>query len=136
MYQNKPEVLINYFEQMDIDAIETYLPDSITYQDFSKDEFIKRLKSVFKQFKKSDDTCLIAISGKCSGGCYKNHTGFCMVGNNSGNFITLIIYEQDGILKDLKECSNFKQDSVLCKLNKQYFIDDMTGWIIAGNSRD
>lgn len=133
---NIPEELKTYFEQMDIDAIKAFLPDDNTYQDFSKGEFITRLKTVFKQFKKSGDTYLIAVSGKCSGNCYKNLSGFCFVGNISGNFITLIIYEQGGILKDVKECANFKQESVLSKLNKQFFIDDMTGWIIAGNSRD
>lgn len=133
---NKTDVLKGYFEQMNIDAIEAYLPDCITYQDFSKEEFTSRLKGVFNHFKESGDTCLIAVSGKCNGGCYKNHVGFCLVGNKSGNFTTLIIHEQDGILKDIKECANFKQGTVLCKLNIQFFIDDMTGWIIAGNARD
>lgn len=132
---NKTNVLKSYFEQMDIEAIEAFLPDGITYQDLSKDEFINRLKTVFKQFKKRGDTYLIPILGKCNG-CYKNHSGFILAGNKSGNFITLIIYEQDGVIKDVKECANFKVETVLCKLNKQFFIDDMTGWIIAGNSRD
>lgn len=133
---NKTEALKNYFEQMDINAIEAFLPDDTTYQDYSKGEFINRLREIFNQFKEGGDTCLIAVSGKCSGGCYKNHKGFCLVGNQSANFIMLIICEQNGILKDVKECANFKQETVLCKLNEQLFIDDMTGWIIAGNSRD
>lgn len=130
---NKTKELKTYFEQMDIDAIKAFLPDGITYQDFSKVEFINRLKTVFKKFKKHGDTYLIPILGKCNG-CYKNHSGFILAGNKSSNFITLIIYEQDGVIKDVKECANFKQETVLCKLNKQFFIDDMTGWIIAASN--
>jgi hypothetical protein len=125
---NKTKELKTYFEQMDIEAIEAFLPDGITYQDFSKVEFINRLKGVFNKFKESGDTCLIALLGKCSGNCYPSKHGFCLVGNKSKNYMTLIIREQNGILEDVKECGNFLKDKKT-RLKEMFCIDEKTGFV-------
>lgn len=103
------EGLINAISVMDSTALELILDDEVSYQDTTKIIFLERLNEIFNQFKETDTT-LIAYEGKCfSDECpNKNTSGISFVGNNSGNYLNLIIEQNDnGCIKDIYNCHQF-----------------------------
>ena len=57
--------LIHYISQMDIDMIDAILPDTMTYNDVSKKQFIIALNLLFNEFESYGDTHLIEFRGAC-----------------------------------------------------------------------
>ena len=119
--------LIHYISQMDIDMIDAILPDTITYNDVSKKQFIIALDLLFNEFKSYGDTRLIQFRGVCQI-CKKGYPGFTYIGNHSKNFINIIIelpkrpYGNIDIA-DIYDCSSFKNNIGVLNLNKQLKIN-------------
>ncbi len=117
------EQAIRYFiEKMDIEMIDDILSNKNTYQDFKKHIFIKKLSDLFETFKSSGDTFLITVVGKCNT-CFKGKEGYTFIGNNSRNYVSILIDVQQGLVKDMFECSDFIELCNSIKLNKKLYID-------------
>lgn len=119
--------LIHYISQMDVDMIDAILPDSMTYNDVSKKDFIAALGILFNEFKSYGDSHLIQFRGTCKI-CKKDYPGFTYIGNHSKNFINIIIefpkrpYGNIDIT-DIYDCASFKNNLGILNLNKQLKIN-------------
>jgi hypothetical protein len=111
---------------MDTDMLYFVLNNDITYQDMPRNEFILKLERAIEKFKAKGDTFLNAIEGRC-GQCSKEKTGFLFVGNNSKMYMNLLFDLENGEIKDLYECSNFKTNYDRSNFTKRLWIDNIFG---------
>ena len=119
--------LIHYISQMDIDMIESILPDTLTYNDVPKKQFIIALDKLFNEFKNFGDAYLIQFRGACQS-CRKGYPGYTYIGNHSKNYINIIIEfpkkKYDNIdISDIYDCNFFKNNAGVLNINKQLKID-------------
>lgn len=85
------------------------LEDNLTYQDFEKSLFIHKLGNAFDKFIYAGDTFLQCYKGYCSSEiCNYRFNGYSFIGNNSNNYLDMILKIKDGIVEDMYECSVFK----------------------------
>jgi len=104
--------LVYAISKMDINALELILEDNVSYHETTKTVFLQKLGEVFQDFKKQDNH-LIPYEGKCnSNECpNKNKSGVAFVGNNSGNYINLIIeINENDRINDIYDCYGFCTD--------------------------
>ena len=103
--------ILKYFCEMNVEMLELVLDDSKTYQDVSKDLFLKKLDSLFDGFKDRNNSSLISFPGSCSaGGCNKGCSGFGFVGNQS-NCHTAFIFDGDETqVNDIYICKSFESE--------------------------
>lgn len=116
------EALIHFIQTMDIEMINAYLDDDLTYQDFEKYVFISKLQIAFDKFRNCGDMKLFTYAGKCNS-CNKGCKGFSFVGNISNNYMDVVIESTDGKIKDLYECADFKNDTAVFTKNKRIYIN-------------
>ncbi len=119
---DQKDAIRHFIEQMDIEMIDQILDDGTTYQDFEKHQFISKLQLTFDQFMELGDTSLISCAGVCDD-CDKGQPGYTFVGNNSGNYMSIIFETENGEVQDLYECLDFKNKRNVLKLNERVFID-------------
>lgn len=107
---SKKTLIIKAFTEMNISLLEVLLDDNSTYQKASKETFLEKMNVVFEQFKQSDDTSLLPISGICNGKSCNNKgcSGFSFIGNHSNSHIDLVFDETKDDFKDIYKCSTFK----------------------------
>ena len=117
------ETIRHSIENMDIQSLNNTLSADITYQDYPKQEFLKKLSVVFKTFRKFGNTSLSSYSGSCSS-CNTNSRGYVFVGNHSSHYMTLLIELEKGEISDLMECSKFITDHKLLNLKDRIKIED------------
>ena len=117
------ETIRHSIENMDIQSLNNTLSADITYQDYPKKEFLKKLSVVFKAFRKFGNTSLISYSGSC-GSCNTNSRGYVFVGNHSSHYMTLLIEMEKGEISDLMECSKFIADHKLLNPKDRIKIED------------
>jgi len=120
---NQIEAIQHFIQNMDIEMIDAFLDNDLTYQDFKKKVFINKLSKSFEEFKNTGDTMLVSYIGSCNV-CDKTKTGYTFIGNNSNNYMSIIFDTADGKIKDLYECSDFKNKKENLVLNKRIFISN------------
>ena len=103
--------ILKYFCEMNVDMLELVLDDSKTYQNVSKDLFLKNLDKLFTRFKERKDTSLVTFPGICSADiCNKGCTGFGFVGNHS-KCHTAFIFDGDQMqVNDIYICNSFESE--------------------------
>jgi hypothetical protein len=102
--------------------IDHILDNEITYQDFRKPFFISKLQIAFETFKINGDSELISKPGRCNN-CNVCDSGFSFIGDNTGNFIDLIIKTENGKILDLFECVEFLNVDELIEKKQRIYID-------------
>ena len=103
--------LLKYFCEMNVDMLELVLDDSKTYQDVSKDLFLKNLDKLFTRFKEKKDSYLLAFPGVCSAKiCNKGCTGFGFVGNHSKCHTAFIFEGDETQVNDIYICNSFESE--------------------------
>ena len=110
LFNRKKETIVKAITEMDIEYLERILDDKITYQEASKDVFLSKIRELFEEIKKSDDS-LIINEGKCDSDQCSNYEkcGMMFYGNNTGKYFNLIIEEDDNKkVHDLYYCHAFK----------------------------
>ena len=122
--ETQAEALIHFFKRMDIEMIDDILDNDITYQDFRKPFFISKLQIAFETFKIKGDTELISEPGRCNN-CNVCDSGFSFIGNNTGNFIDLIIQSENGKIVDLFECVEFLNTDEIITKKERIHIDQL-----------
>jgi len=120
------QTVVRFIQQLDIEMVDSLLDDTLEYQDMRKDIFINKLGHAFNEFIESGDTYLNSTKGFCDSViCNYECKGLSFVGNNSGNFIDLIIEIEDGKVIDIYECTYFKSKENNVAKNKRIEIDKM-----------
>ena len=114
-----------FFERMDIEMIDAFLSDELTYQDVDKKTFIYELSAVFDRFIESGDSYLIPFEGACNS-CIKGKFGYTFVGNESFNYISIIFDIKDDKIVDLYDCTKFKIRIGDLELNQKFSINFFT----------
>ena len=110
VFNRKKETIVKAITAMDMVSLNLILDESLTYQDATKEMFLTKLKDIFDEFKKCNDT-LQSHSGKCGSKDCSNHNknGMLFCGRNSGKHFNLIIEEDENDnIKDLYYCNVFK----------------------------
>ena len=120
---NQIEAIQHFIKNMDIEMIDAFLDNDLTYQDFKKNIFINKLSKSFEVFKIDGDTTLSSYIGACNV-CDKTKTGYTFIGNKTHNYMSIIFDTADGKIKDLYECSDYKNKKNGLILNKRIFIND------------
>lgn len=120
---NQVEAIVHFIKEMDIEMIDAFLDDRITYQNMKKYLFVSKLQSAFKEFQSSGDVKLASHPGNCNG-CNKACSGFSFLGNHSRNYMDLVVVSEGGRIKDLYECANFKISGRALKKKERIMIDD------------
>lgn len=120
---NQTKAIQHFIEKMDIEMVNSILDSDKTYQNFEKYLFISKLQQAFESFSKNGDTHLIAVEGTCNY-CDKSKTGFTFIGNNSNNYMSIILDTIDDKIKDLYECGDFKNQETRINLKERIYIDN------------
>jgi hypothetical protein len=123
--KNQALAIKYFFERMDIEMIDAFLSDELTYQDVDKKTFIFELSTVFDRFIDSGDSYLIAFEGACNS-CIKGKFGYTFVGNKSSNYISIIFDIKDHKIIDLYDCTDFKIRIGNLELNQKFSINFFT----------
>ena len=106
--RTQADAVLYFIQAMDAEMVDTLLDPARTYQDFSKDVFIKKLSDTFGRFKGHGDSYLDRYPGFCNGAtCERGCTGFRLVGNVSCNYLDVIIKVKDGVVEDIYDCARF-----------------------------
>jgi hypothetical protein len=106
--KTQADAVVYFIQRLDIDMINDILDDNRTYQDMKKNIFIHKLGICFDEFTAAGDTFLHYYGGHCrSKTCNFNCSGFSFVGNNSKNYLDLIIDTKEGVIQDIYECGEF-----------------------------
>ena len=105
----KKDTIIHYFSKMDIDMLELLLEDNKTYQEASKETFLKKLNSkVFNEFKENGDIQLEIHNGFCNNeNCNKGCKGVLFLSPITKNHSAFIFEGDETQVKDIYYCSDF-----------------------------
>lgn len=114
------DALREYFSRMDIGMLELILDDQNTYNDMHKDVFLQKLSDIFEKFREAGDTRLNIYSGECAN-CFKSCKGYSFCGNNSGNYLDLLVKQDNGDVSDIHFCSELVNYREIEK-NKRYIL--------------
>lgn len=117
------DAIKHFIEKMDIEMIDAFLDDDITYQDMEKYLFISKLQLAFISFASFGDTYLLSVEGMCNN-CDKTKSGFTFIGNNSHNYMSIIFDTKDNKIADLYECSDFKNKQGKVLRRRRIYIDN------------
>lgn len=98
------DALREYFSRMDIEMLDLILDEKNTYNDLKKSLFLEKLNHIFEEFRKSGDTRLELHHGECSN-CFRHCRGYTLLGNNSSNYLDLLVKQENGEIKDIFYCS-------------------------------
>jgi len=120
---NQTQAIQHFIEKMDIEMVDAFLDNDKTYQDLEKYLFISKLQKVFETFTDLGDTHLLTVEGRFNS-CDKTKTGFTFIGNNSKNYMSIILDTADNKIKDLYECSDFKNKQTNLNLKERIYIDN------------
>jgi hypothetical protein len=122
--RTQADAVIHYIKYLDIDMIDTLLDGKYTYQDFSKNIFIQKLGIAFDEFIHAGDFDLEVSNGFCSQFiCNNQCSGFRFSSKKSGLYFDLIIDIENGVIKDIYECSSFLCLSADLNATKRVIID-------------
>lgn len=113
------DAVLYFMQRMDEDMLKLILEDCYTYQDLDKRTFLKKLTNVFDAFEEEGNTFLNIYEGKCNfAACSNNNCkGFSFVGNQSNDYMDLIIEIREDKVFDIYECYDFinENDTILKK---------------------
>ncbi|MEJ7823722.1 MAG: hypothetical protein WKF85_15475 [Chitinophagaceae bacterium] len=116
------EAILHFIKTMDIEMINNFLDDNLTYQEFEKYMFISKLQNAFEQFRNFGDTKFITHAGECNT-CNKGCKGISFIGNTTNNYMDIIVESAEGRIKDLYECADFKNENTTLTKNKRIYIN-------------
>ena len=122
--KSQSDAVIHFINNLDIDMIDTLLDEKNTYQDFKKKIFIQKLGVAFDEFINAGDTQLMINNGFCSQFiCNNQCSGYRFSSKESGLYFDLIIDIENGVVKDIYECSSFMCLSADWNATKRVLID-------------
>lgn len=118
------DAVIYFIKNLDVVMIDALLDEKNTYQDFKKNQFIQKLGVAFDEFINAGDTQLMVSNGFCSQfTCNNQCSGYRFSSNESGLYFDLIIDIENGVVKDIYECSSFLCLAANWNAKKRVLID-------------
>jgi len=119
------EGIIKCFTSMDIEKLRLHLKDEYSYEETTKEVFLREIEKIFRRFKNAGDTELIIYKGKCGGKTCPNcgKKGYRFVGNHTKNYLDLLFETEGDDITDINSCALFKTDEKIKKLNYPHEID-------------
>jgi len=124
--KNQSDAVLYFLQQLDIEMIDSILDPNRTYQNLEKHLFIQKLGVALDKFIQSGDTYLNRHQGHCnSKTCNYKGKGFSFIGNNSGNYINLIIEIKEGIVLNIYECYIFNCLTKIASKNDRIEIEKL-----------
>lgn len=119
--ENKKDLIIKAFEQMDANMLDVLLNDDQPYQDVSKELFVVELKKYFWEMKSINYSVFDykAYKGVCQN-CSKGKTGYSFVNSEGHSFMSMVFEESEDDFTDIYKCGSF------CTENKE-IEEEMTG---------
>ena len=118
--KTQSDAVIHFIKNLDIDMIDALLDEKFTYQDLSKKVFIQKFGIAFDEFINAGDRKLDVYNGFCNEFVCN---GFRFSSKESGLYFDLIIDVENGIVKDIYECSSFLCLSAELNVKKRVLID-------------
>lgn len=116
------QTILLAFSQMNVDKLRLHLKDEYSYEDTTKEIFLREIEKILRRHKNACDTELIIYQGKCVGkncpNCGKK--GYRFVGNHSKNYLDLIFETESEQITDIYWCGIFKPDKNIKKLKYKY----------------
>lgn len=108
--QNKKDLIIESFQNMDINMLEVLLDDDRTYQNATKDVFIAKLEAAFSEFKIQGDQYLHLYPGRCNSESCANKgcTGYSFIGDQSKSCVDFVFEESIDDVIDIACCNEFQ----------------------------
>ena len=103
------DAIVYFIETMNYNRLDQYLVNN-KYGDRYSSELIILLIGVFCRFKKVGEDRLFKYHGICND---SKREGFRFVGENTGNYIDLVITTENGIVSDIIDCNNFTTVSMI-----------------------
>jgi hypothetical protein len=95
------QTILNAFSFMDISILRNQLKEEYSYEDTSKEIFLKEIDKIFRRHKKSEGIKLFIYEGKCTDITFPGYgkRGYRFIGNCSRNYFDLIFdTENDDII--------------------------------------
>lgn len=107
------QTILNAFSSIDIEKLHLHLKDGYTYQETTKEIFLKKLESIFEAHRNSGDTELLLYPGVCAGKTCDNcgKKGYRFVGNHSKNYTDFIFEVNGDDITDIYSCAEFKSET-------------------------
>ena len=103
--------VLDCFTTMDIYGLHLLMKDEYSYNNCSKEVFLRALEEVFTSLSVDNDQ-LIVKNGRC-GSCECNNSGsmgYSFIGNHEKNYLNLIFNVVDHDIKDIFACGEFQTD--------------------------
>jgi len=117
------DALLYFFGKMDIDMISTLLDDKLTYQDYSKSQFVTKLDDLMFTLYQKGDFQLYIERGECYG-CNCGRSGFTFIGNRTRSFIDLVFeVDAESNVTDIYECEEFFNKRSKHKKKNRVFLE-------------
>lgn len=117
------DAVVHFFTEMDVEMVATLLDDKLTYQDYSKSLFVRKLGDLFFEFSQLGDVKLLVEKGECYG-CSCGVSGYTFVGNNSHGYIDFVfVADKEGRISDIYECGEFFNKRAKVKKGNRLFLD-------------
>jgi len=121
------DAVIYFIQQMDTEMLSDILDCNYSYENMSKDKFLRLLDVAFNKLKDEGNTHLLSKEGRCNGkNCNYLCNGYSFVGNFTDSHIDLLIEQEEGKVKDIHECAIFKCNDGLYQKGTLITLDD---WI-------
>ena len=117
------DAVVHFFTKMDVEMVSTLLDDTLTYQEYTKSLFIRKLGDLFFEFYQLGDSTLLVEKGECYG-CTCGVSGYTFVGNASHAYIDIVFAaDSEGQITDIYECGEFFNKRAKIKKGNRLFID-------------
>lgn len=116
MTSNKQH-LIKAIKEMNIDAIDFILEDHNSYFDAPKELFIAALSKKFAQLKSEGVFEFDKVTEGTCESCFRGCPGYSFLTKND-DYLDLLIEEDNGIISDLTQCTEFKNETEVKKENR------------------
>lgn len=121
--QTNADAVFYFLERLDSNMLNLILDENLTYQDYDKKVFVKKLSYAFDELLSRGNTYLNRFEGNCTSNvCTNIHCqGFSFVGNSSQDYMDLILEIKNNKVTDIFECSTFiNSDTAILKKEKIY----------------
>lgn len=124
----KPHVddVVEAISLMDVHWLEYLLDENLTYSDFPKWVFIKKLKSIFDYFKEIGDTHLNYYPGESRMTqhivSYAPLYGYRFVGNELKNYLDLVFETERDYVWNIVDCEDLRSPGTELFIREKYFL--------------
>ena len=121
--KTQKDAVVHFLTKMDVEMVSTLLDDKLTYQNFNKSLFIRKLGDLIFEFSQMGDTSLLVEKGECFG-CSCGVSGYTFIGNKSHAYIDIVfVVDNEGQISDMYECAEFFNKRGKIKRDNRLFLD-------------